>query len=127
MFVYLWCVSLCARFHCSGGDEWSQSQVEEWILGSRIQSHWPCRTLCPISMLSRILASARPAVPATHAVRLRLRGRVGRPPSRPGGGAGQGRGGPGLEQPLELHDAADVRRVPLAAAVEHLLADRVQL
>ena len=30
--------------------------------GSRIQSHCPCRTLWPISMLSRVLATARPKV-----------------------------------------------------------------
>ena len=45
----------------------SHSQVVEWILGSRIQSHWPCMTLCPISMFSRILATDRPAVPASQA------------------------------------------------------------
>ena len=32
--------------------------------GSFIQSHWPCRTLWPISMFSRILATERPAVPS---------------------------------------------------------------
>jgi hypothetical protein len=46
---------------------WSHSQVVEWILGSRIQSHWPCRMLWPISMLSRILATDRPAVPTSQA------------------------------------------------------------
>ena len=81
MFVYLWCVSLCARFHCSGGDEWSQSQVEEWIFGSRIQSHWPWRTLWPISMFSRILASERLAVPIHHAERRLPASRMTRPPS----------------------------------------------
>ena len=34
----------------------SHSHVEEWISGSFIQSHWPCMTLWPISMFSRILA-----------------------------------------------------------------------
>src|SRR3712207_6226206 len=45
----------------------SHSHVVEWIFGSRIQSHWPCRMLCPISMFSRILATDRPTVPRTHA------------------------------------------------------------
>jgi hypothetical protein len=45
----------------------SQSQVEEWMSGSFIQSHWPCMTLWPISMFSRILAIESVAVPATHA------------------------------------------------------------
>ncbi len=44
----------------------SQSQVDEWMFGSFIQSHWPCMTLCPISMFSRILANDRPAVPSSH-------------------------------------------------------------
>src|SRR5215218_8566645 len=37
------------------------------MTGSFIQSHWPCRTLCPISMFSRILATERVAVPSTQA------------------------------------------------------------
>src|SRR5829696_8296274 len=45
----------------------SHSHVVEWILGSRIQSHWPCRMLCPISMFSRIFATERPTVPTTQA------------------------------------------------------------
>ena len=45
----------------------SHSQVVEWIFGSRIQSHWPWRMLCPISMFSRILATLRPAVPTIQA------------------------------------------------------------
>ncbi len=44
----------------------SQSQVEELIWGSFIQSHWPCRTLWPISMFSRIFAIESVAVPATQ-------------------------------------------------------------
>ena len=35
--------------------------------GSFIQSHWPCMTLWPISMFSRILASESAAVPSTQA------------------------------------------------------------
>ena len=54
-------------FHASGVEAESQSQVEELIWGSFIQSHWPCMTLWPISMFSRILASERVAVPATQA------------------------------------------------------------
>src|SRR3954451_3444866 len=45
----------------------SHSHVVEWIFGSRIQSHWPCRMLCPISMFSRILATDRPTVPTSQA------------------------------------------------------------
>ena len=39
----------------------------EWIFGSRIQSHWPCMTLWPISMFSMILATDSPAVPTSQA------------------------------------------------------------
>src|SRR5688572_6438612 len=45
----------------------SHSHVVEWIFGSRIQSHWPCRMLCPISMFSRILATDSPTVPTNQA------------------------------------------------------------
>ena len=65
--VKLWWSSLCACFHCAAGVAESHSQVVEWIFGSRIQSHCPCRMLCPISMFSRILATDRPAVPTTQA------------------------------------------------------------
>src|SRR6478735_4725462 len=65
-FVYVWCSSLCECFHCSDGLALSHSHVVEWIFGSRIQSHWPCMTLWPISMFSRILATDRPTVPSTH-------------------------------------------------------------
>ncbi len=65
--VKLWCSSLWACFHCAAGVAESHSQVVEWIFGSRIQSHWPWRMLCPISMFSRILATLRPAVPTIHA------------------------------------------------------------
>src|SRR3954471_991361 len=66
-FVYVWCSSLCECFHCAAGLAMSHSHVVEWIFGSRIQSHWPCRMLCPISMFSRILATERPTVPTTQA------------------------------------------------------------
>src|SRR4051794_5780945 len=36
------------------------------MTGSFIQSHWPCRTLWPISMFSRILATDSVAVPRIH-------------------------------------------------------------
>src|SRR6476619_6835220 len=71
-FVYVWCSSLCECFHCSDGEALSHSQVVEWIFGSRIQSHWPCMTLWPISMFSRILATDRPAVPSHPAGRTPL-------------------------------------------------------
>ena len=54
-------------FHASLVEAVSQSHEEEWIWGSFIQSHWPCMTLWPISMFSRILAAEREAVPATQA------------------------------------------------------------
>src|SRR5215218_1094775 len=66
-FVYVWCSSLCECFHCSAGLAMSHSQVVEWIFGSRIQSHCPCRMLCPISMFSRTFATDRPTVPTTQA------------------------------------------------------------
>ena len=65
--VHVWCSSLWLCFHKAAGVALSHSQVVEWILGSRIQSHWPCRMLWPTSMLSRILATDRPAVPTTQA------------------------------------------------------------
>ena len=58
---------MCECFHAAAGEAVSQSQVEEWMVGSFIQSHWPCRTLCPISMFSRIFATDSPAVPSTQA------------------------------------------------------------
>ena len=63
----VWCSSLWLCFHRSDGEALSHSHACEWIFGSRIQSHWPCMTLCPISMFSRILATDRPTVPSTHA------------------------------------------------------------
>ena len=56
-------------FHASAVEAVSQSQVEELIWGSFIQSHWPCMTLWPISMFSRIFASESAAVPASQAGR----------------------------------------------------------
>ena len=53
-------------FHASGVDALSQSHAAELMTGSFIQSHWPCMTLWPISMFSRILASESVAVPAAH-------------------------------------------------------------
>src|SRR3954471_14549222 len=66
MFGYVWWISLWECFQPSAVEALSHSQVVEWIFGSRIQSHWPCITLCPISMFSRILATERPTVPSTH-------------------------------------------------------------
>src|SRR5687768_8027811 len=51
----------------SDGVALSHSHDVECTLGSRIQSHWPCMTLWPISMFSRILATDRPTVPASQA------------------------------------------------------------
>ncbi|OLT05018.1 hypothetical protein BJF90_20255 [Pseudonocardia sp. CNS-004] len=71
---------MCDFFHDSAGEAWSHSHVVEWIRGSRIQSHWPCRMLWPSSMFSRILATDRAAVPAIHAGGNRENSRVARPP-----------------------------------------------
>ncbi len=57
---------MCECFHDSAVEAVSQSHVEEWISGLFIQSHWPCMTLWPISMFSRILASERPVTPSSH-------------------------------------------------------------
>src|SRR3954453_20380116 len=78
MFVYVWWMKLWECFHASLVDAVSQSHVEEWICGSFIQSHWPCITLWPISMFSRILASESPAVPTTQAGLKRLNTRIAR-------------------------------------------------
>src|SRR3954471_4419830 len=67
MFVCVWGAQWWECFHASGVDAESQSHVEEWMSGSFIQSHWPCMTLWPISMFSRILASEVSAVPSTQA------------------------------------------------------------
>ncbi len=57
----------------------SHSQLLEWISGSFIQSHWPCMTLWPISMFSRILAIPSMAVPAKKAGLYLLANSVTRP------------------------------------------------
>ena len=77
----MWWTSLCECFQPSAVEALSHSQVLEWIFGSRIQSHWPCMTLCPISMFSRILAMLRPIVPATQAGGKALARRTARLPS----------------------------------------------
>ena len=101
-FVYVWCSSLCECFHCSAHEAMSHSYVVEWI-GSRIQSHWPWRMLCPISMFSRILATLRP--------RCRR--------SRPAGTCSrEHRAAAELEPALDADHLADVRRVGVAAVVE---------
>ena len=63
----VWWIWLCECFHMSDGEALSHSHCVEWIFGSRIQSHWPCMTLWPISMFSRILEIDRPAVPTSQA------------------------------------------------------------
>src|SRR3954468_6135339 len=66
MLVNVWWTKLCECFHASGVDAVSQSHVDELICGSFIQSHWPCITLWPISMFSRILARDSIDVPTTR-------------------------------------------------------------
>ena len=72
---------MCECFQASAVEAVSQSQVEELIWGSFIQSHWPCITLWPISMFSRILASESIVVPAIQAGRWREASRSTRPPT----------------------------------------------
>ncbi len=96
----------------AGVEAVSQSQVEEWMFGSFIQSHWPCRTLWPISMFSRIFATDRPVVPSDP------RGRVARrhqhdPRQR-------------RQPPVELDQAADVVRVARAEVGLDLVVDRLE-
>ena len=74
----VWWTKLWECFHWSAGQVLSHSQVPEWISGSFIQSHWPCMTLWPISMFSRILPAASMAVPATQAGGKELANRVTR-------------------------------------------------
>ena len=57
--------------HASAVEAVSQSHARELITGSFIQSHWPCMTLWPISMFSRILARPRVAAPSAHGTRQR--------------------------------------------------------
>ncbi len=49
--------------------------------GSRIQSHWPCSTLCPTSMFSMILATESMPTPATHMTGFLAKTRLARPAS----------------------------------------------
>ena len=82
--MYLWWEKLWVTRQCFAAPVMSHSQVEEWISGSFIQSHWPWMTLWLISMFSMILASASVAVPATHALRLDPNANINRPAtSRP--------------------------------------------
>ena len=64
-------MKLCEWRHASAVDAVSQSQARELITGSFIQSHWPCMTLWPISMFSRIFARPSVAAPSAHGTRQR--------------------------------------------------------
>ena len=87
-------------------------EVRPESAGSRIQSYWPCMTLWPISMLSRIFES-----PST-----RCR------PARPAAESGeQQRAAGDLQAALGLDDAADVVGVALAEVGDHAVADGVEL
>ena len=57
--------------HACAVEAVSQSHARELITGSFIQSHWPCMTLWPISMFSRILAIPSVLAPRTHGIRQR--------------------------------------------------------
>ena len=69
--MYVWWMKLWECRHASAVDAVSQSQARELITGSFIQSHWPCRTLWPISMFSRILAMPSVAAPSDPGTRQR--------------------------------------------------------
>ncbi len=69
--MYVWWMKLWECRHASAVDAVSQSHARELITGSFIQSHWPCRTLCPISMFSRILARPSVLAPRTQGIRHR--------------------------------------------------------
>jgi hypothetical protein len=79
--VQVWCRSLWVCCHARDGVTKSHSQVVEWMSGSRIQSHCPCSTLCPISMFSRILATVSMPVPANQAGLCLANSSVARPAS----------------------------------------------
>src|SRR6185436_12557994 len=83
------------------GQTLSHSYMREFRPGSPIQSYWPCITLWPISMLSRILEMLSEAT---------ARGEAG-----------------DLELALLLHDGADVPRVLLAELADQALPDGVDL
>ena len=57
--------------HASAVEAVSQSQDRELMTGSFIQSHWPCMTLWPISMFSRIFDMPSVAAPSSHGTRQR--------------------------------------------------------
>ena len=100
-------------FQPSAAETLSHSQVVEWISGSRIQSHWPCITLCPSSMFSSTLATARAVVPASQAGGNSETSSAARPAA--------------LQAALDLHDLADVGGVALAEVGHDLVADGVEL
>ena len=82
-------------------------------VGSFIQSYWPCITLWPISMLSRIFDSESAAVPAIQA--------GGRKPANMQAAAAD------LQAALGADHVADVVGVALAEVGEDALADGVEL
>jgi hypothetical protein len=65
MLVNVWCSKLCEWRQSSAVQTVSQSYRCESSEGSRVQSYWPCITLWPISMFSRILASESAVTPPT--------------------------------------------------------------
>ncbi len=63
----MWWEKLCECRHWSAGQAVSHSNVLPHRVGSPVHSYWPCMTLWPISMLSRIFDAASSAVPASQA------------------------------------------------------------
>ena len=130
-FVHVWWTRLWPCFHWSAGQTESHSHTVELISGSFIQSHWPCMTLWPISMFSRILARPRPAVPSpSNAVPA---GRVGRdlaaedtPPAQRGAGQHDD-ARPEGQAPLRADEPSDVPLVALAQIGDGRVVDLVEL
>ena len=83
------------------------------MFGSFIQSHWPCMTLWPISMFSRILATESPAVPSTHAGLNRENSSTIRDSA--------------ASRRCNCDHVADVAGVGVAEVVEHLVVQFVEL
>src|SRR5690606_40292393 len=65
-------MKLCERCHCFPGQALSQSYFDELNFGSFNQSHWPCSTLWPISMLSMIFETPRITAPTANSGHQRM-------------------------------------------------------
>src|SRR3954447_11175806 len=93
------------------------------MTGSFIQSHWPCRTLWPISMFSRILAIESVEAPSAHST-FELEPSSSMRPIRP---SRRCQAPDRAERGVQVDDAAEVARVALAEIVLDLLVELVEL